>query len=78
MNDRNKCVVSKYSLDHSEWVHKDFLPDLSHARDHMLGVLEILYANGCIEDLEWHLEEVLCILKMDMPPGKLKINKRKK
>ena len=65
------CDVSPYD----DYVHVDDLPDLDHARDHMKAVLEALYGNGSLENLESSLEEVLSILEMKLPTVNLCVRK---
>ncbi len=61
----------------SDWIHKDDMPDLSHAVDHMEGLLRIIYGEKPVSDLEFHLEEILSVLGMDLPNSRLRIGKNK-
>jgi hypothetical protein len=49
--------------------------DIEHAQDHMLGILDILYGDGSIEDLESSLEEVCVVLGINIPINKLRVRK---
>jgi hypothetical protein len=63
------------SYDMDGWIHEDDMPNLDHARDHMEKVLEALYGGASLNDLESSLEEVLSVLEMQMPKGKLVVKK---
>ena len=66
-------------LDHddleNEWVHIDEIPDLDHAKKAMKKVLDILYRESSMDDLEENLENVCDILSLPLPAGHLKIKK---
>jgi hypothetical protein len=44
--------------------------EFAHAKDHLEGLVNDIYKTGSIEDLEFHLEEVLSIFGINMPHGK--------
>lgn len=55
----------------------DDMPDIDHATDHFIGVIECLYGKRDIADLEWHLEEVGYILKVELPNVPLQVERIK-
>ncbi len=44
--------------------------DYDHALDHLQGIIEDVYKTGSIENLEFHLEEVLHVFGLKIPEGK--------
>jgi hypothetical protein len=61
------------SLEDMGYTHETEMPDLSHARDFMSGVLEALYETGDTSRLEDCLEEVCHILEVKYEAKELKI-----
>ena len=51
--------------------------DFYHAQDHLEGLIEDLYETGAIDNLEFHLEEVLRIFKLSIPKKDPVISKTK-
>lgn len=43
--------------------------DYDHAYDHLQGLIEDIYETGSIENLEFHLEEVLHVFGLKIPEG---------
>ena len=41
--------------------------EVEHLMDHLQGLVEDIYETGSIEDLEFHLEEVLGVFGMEIP-----------
>lgn len=41
--------------------------DLEHAKDHLIGLVEDIYRTGSIEDMEFHLEEILGVFDLKIP-----------
>jgi hypothetical protein len=50
--------------------------DYDHAQDHLEGLIKAIYTTGSIEDIEWHLEEVLSVFEMKIPESKPIISKK--
>ena len=59
----------------TNYVHVDDLPQIKHAADHMSALLEMIYGSKDLSDFEFHLEEVLHVLEMKTPQGKITIIK---
>ena len=51
--------------------------DYEHARDHLEGLIADVYETGNIEDLEFHLEEVLAIFDLKAPASSPKLETKK-
>lgn len=47
-----------------------------HARDHLIGLIEDIYKSGSIEDLEFHLEEVLHVFGLKIPEDEPQLIKK--
>jgi len=58
-----------------KWTHEDEMPDIDHAKEHMKKLIEILYANGDLSSLDYHLEEICSVLSMSLPNSELKVTK---
>ena len=51
-------VTEEAFLDESEY---------DHAKDHLIGLVEDIYKTGSLEDLEFHLEEILVVFGLKIP-----------
>lgn len=58
------------------FVQWDELPNYQHAEDHLHGVINAVYKTGNIDDLLWHLEEVLHVFNINLPTGDTKLQKK--
>jgi len=52
--------------------------EYEHAYDHLMGLVNDIYDKGSIEDMEYHLEEVLGIFDIRIPEGKPLLEKIEK
>jgi len=50
--------------------------EYEHAYDHLMGLVNDIYDKGSIEDMEYHLEEVLGIFDIRIPEGKPLLQKK--
>lgn len=50
--------------------------DFNHAKDHLIGLVEDIYKTGSIEDLEYHLEEILLTFGLKIPSTQPQIMKK--
>lgn len=41
--------------------------DYNHVCDHLTGLIEDIYTTGNLDDLKFHLEEILCVFGMHVP-----------
>jgi hypothetical protein len=41
--------------------------EYAHAKDHLTGLLKDIYETGCIEDLEFHLDEICHVFGLRLP-----------
>ena len=53
-----------------------FWSDYEHAKDHLQGLVDDIYKTGSIEDLEFHLEEVLGIFGLKIPSTEVVLQKK--
>ena len=60
-----------------EYVHIDEIPDLDDMKVRMKNVLDIVYGDSEIEDLEIELEELAAHLDLKLPPRAFKITRIK-
>lgn len=58
------------------FVRYEELPDYDHAENHLHGVINAVYKTGNVEDLLWHLEEVLHVFNMNLPTRETKLQKK--
>lgn len=52
--------------------------DYDHAKDHLIGLVEDIYRTGSLEDMEFHLEEILGVFDLNIPRTKPLIYSKKK
>ena len=59
------------------YIHQDNLPDLNHLRDHVQGIIDVIYGSGNIRQLEFCLDEVCSELDMKLNAGRPVLEKKK-
>lgn len=47
-----------------------------HVLDHLIGLKNDIYESGCIDDIEFHLEEILHVFGLKIPQKNPKICKK--
>jgi len=53
-----------------DMIHKDYLVELDHLKDWMLGVVEATYQTGDVEEFERCLGEACAIMNLKLPMNK--------
>lgn len=60
-------MFCEYEVEHEETLTQE---DYNHVVDHLQGLVEDIYKTGSVEDLEFHLEEILYVFGMKIPSSK--------